>query len=299
MRFKQLIVIPVLTALNVCSPQGIVNGISKVYFADVVRDLRYGQLERQKYDLYLPARNKSKITTPVIVFFYGGSWNRGEKSDYEFVARRLTAQGYIVAVPNYRLFPAVAYPDFLVDCAAAVKVIQEELQSVKYRDFHPEQKLTLMGHSAGAYNAAMLAMDDRWLNAEGLDRMTVLRGWIGLAGPYDLYPIVLEDVKPVFFYPNYPPNSNPIELVEFSDLPALILAPENDELISTERHSYSFSKALDRLNKPYTLVTVAGTGHISLIGTFSPVLFFKGSTLEPINNFIKKVGSEGSKVTRF
>ncbi|AHK16322.1 alpha/beta hydrolase [Thalassolituus oleivorans] len=289
MRFKQLIVIPVLTVLTACSPQGIVNGISKVYSADVVRDLPYGQLERQKYDLYLPSGNESDSPTPVIVFFYGGSWNSGEKSGYEFVARRLTAQGYIVAVPNYRLYPEVTYPDFLVDCAAAVKVIHDELQSAKYRALNPEQKLILMGHSAGAYNAAMLAMDDRWLSAEGLDRMDSLRGWVGLAGPYDLYPIVLEDVKPVFFYPNYPPNSNPIEFVESSDLPALILAPENDELISTERHSYSFSKALDKLNKPHTLVTVKGTGHTSLIGAFSPVLFFKGSTIEPINTFIKEI----------
>jgi acetyl esterase/lipase len=82
------------------------------------------------------------------------------------------------------------------------------------------RRVYLMGHSAGAYNAAMVALDPRWLAAYDLTPAS-LRGWIGLAGPYDFIPIQNKDTRPVFFYPATPPESQPINHVCSSAPPAL------------------------------------------------------------------------------
>lgn len=277
------------TLLSACSPLGLVNGVAKVYPAEVQRDIRYGDDPKQALDLYLPSpeRLTAGQKTPVVVFFYGGSWNSGDKSMYGFIGRRMAAAGFITAVANYRLYPDVVYPEFLHDSAKAVRKVHELMTSVEFADWRPSEKLFLMGHSAGAYNSAMLAMDDRWLAAEGLNRQELLTAWIGLAGPYDLYPITMEDVKPVFHHPDYPPQSNPIEFTEQSVIPALLVAPEDDETIRTEIHSYALAELLTEQGADHQLVTVPKTGHVTLIGSFSPLLLFTPSAMEPVETFIR------------
>lgn len=285
--FKAL-TIPLASLVSACSPLGLANTAAKIYPLHVQRDLAYGDKARQNYDLYLPKTAKAS-KTPVIVFFYGGSWNSGEKSDYEFVGRRLSNAGYIVAVANYRLYPEVTYPDFVQDSAKAVSAVQKELRQVQYQSWHPDKQAILMGHSAGAYNAAMLALDDRWLAAEGADRRVSIKGWIGMAGPYDLYPIVLKDVQPVFHHPNYPKHSNPVDFATGSDIPALLIAPEDDDVVNTARNTYALGKVLKDTGSKTKVVTVAGTTHAMLVGTLSPILFFKGSSMVPIKDFINSL----------
>lgn len=290
--FKKLVLIPLVSVVSACSPLGIVNGISRIHDVEERPGIAYGALERQQFDLYLPPREERRKTasgeTPAILFFYGGSWNTGSRADYRFVGRRLASEGYIVGVADYRLYPEVRYPDFLHDSAGAVKKFVELIRSEMLSDWQPESKVTLMGHSAGAYNVAMMALDPRWLGEQGIERSDVLKNWVGMAGPYDLYPIVLEDVKPVFFFPDYPPNSNPIEFVEQSDIPVLLLAPENDDLIDTHRHTISFAKKLSDAGKSVEQKNIKSTSHTTLIGTMSPLLFFKGSSVDVINDFLDR-----------
>lgn len=289
---KKLVWIPIVSIVSACTPLGVVNGISRVHNVEERPDIAYGELERQQLDLYLPKASERRINaqgqTPTILFFYGGSWNSGSRADYKFVGRRLANEGYVVGVADYRLYPEVRYPDFLQDSAGAVKKFIELIHSDELTQWNPEAKITLMGHSAGAYNIAMLALDSRWLNEQGIERSDVLKNWIGMAGPYDLYPIVLEDVRPVFFYPDYPPQSNPIEFIKQSEIPVLLLAPEDDDLIDTQRHTISFAEKLREAGKPVELYSIKGTSHTTLIGTLSPLLFFKGSSVEVINEFLSK-----------
>ena len=290
--FKKLVWIPLVSVVSACSPLGLVNGISRVHDVEERPNIAYGTLDRQQLDLYLPKvserRTNAQGKTPAILFFYGGSWNSGSRADYRFVGRRLASEGYIVGVADYRLYPEVRYPDFLHDSAGAVKKFVELIRSDALSEWQPEAKITLMGHSAGAYNTAMMALDPRWLKEQGMERADVLKNWVGMAGPYDLYPIVLEDVKPVFFYPDYPSESNPIEFIEQSDIPALLLAPENDDLIDTERHTIAFAKKLLQAGKLVELQSIKGTSHTTLIGTMSPLLFFKGSSVEVIKEFLDR-----------
>ncbi|MBN57257.1 alpha/beta hydrolase [Thalassolituus sp. UBA3500] len=289
---KKLIWLPIASILSACSPLGLVNGISNVYNAELRKDIAYGEHERHKLDLYLPERDgalSQEETTPVLLFFYGGSWNSGSRSDYRFVGRRLASAGYIVAVADYRLYPEVRYPEFLYDSAGAVRKVSEIIRSDELKQYQPDSKMTLIGHSAGAYNAAMMALDQTWLRRENLDREDVLNGWVGIAGPYDLYPIKIEEVKPVFFHPDYPAESNPIEFAAEAVIPALLLVPEEDDLVDPQRNSVAMANKLQDAGKEVDLQQLQGTSHVTIIGTMSPLLFFKESSVEPVVQFVEKL----------
>ncbi|NJM32498.1 MAG: alpha/beta hydrolase [Limnobacter sp.] len=270
-----------------CSAVQLVNSVSRIYDVHEITDVPFGQNAQLKLDLYLPDKPPlSQERTPVVVFFYGGSWNRGDKAEYAFAGRKLASMGFIVGIPNYRLYPEVTYPAFLEDSAQGVKKVLELTRQEAFKAYRPADQVVVMGHSAGAYNAAMLAMDDRWLASAGLNRKTLVQGLIGMAGAYNIYPIRVPEVKPVFHHPNYPEKSQPIDFVKESNIDTLILAPENDDLVSLERNSFALAKALAQNSTPKQLVTVKGTDHISLIGTLSPLLFFKGDSAQPIAQFI-------------
>src|SRR3712207_3414863 len=120
----------------------------------------------------------------VVVFFYGGRWESGDRGDYLFAAQGLVSQGFVAVVPDYRLHPEVGFAGFMADGAAAVRWVRDNIAGF---GGDPAQ-IFLMGHSAGAHIAALLALDERWLADQGLPRGTV-RGAIGLAGPYDFLPL--------------------------------------------------------------------------------------------------------------
>lgn len=289
---RTLKVIP-LILLGGCSALQVVNSVSKIYSAEVKENISFGQHPKLKYDLYLPdSANEEFDATPVIVFFYGGSWNRGDKSEYEFVGRRLASMGYITAVPNYRLYPEVKYPEFLEDGAQSIAHLKTELAKAQYQQYKPSTQFIMMGHSAGAYNAAMLAMDSRWLNAAGVDHEKSIKGFIGLAGAYNIYPIKDTDVQPVFNHPNYPDKSQPINYSDQKNAPALILTPESDTLVSIERNSIALNDALAAAGNQSRIERIEGTDHVTLVGTLSPLLFFKGSTTKPIEAFIRDLHAQ-------
>jgi acetyl esterase/lipase len=141
----------------------------------IERDVAYGTDSLQKLDIYRP---KTGGNEKALVFFYGGGWSDGRKKDYAFVADRFTRYGYTVAVADYRKFPAVTFPAFVEDTAAAVAWVHQHLRP---------KALFVMGHSAGAYNAVMMVADARYLAAHGMSERDIA-GVIGAAGPYEFTP---------------------------------------------------------------------------------------------------------------
>lgn len=138
------------TLVSACSGTGIVNLVSKGYDVSHIKGIAYGDQARANFDLYLPKSPDPQGTaTPVIIFFYGGSWNHGEKSEYEFVGRRLANEGFIVAIPNYRIYPEVRYPDFLWDCADSVAAVLTHLQSPQFAQYVPDGKAIFNGPQCG------------------------------------------------------------------------------------------------------------------------------------------------------
>lgn len=299
MPLKQLtawMMAPLLPLISNCSKLDVVNAVNRIYPATAQPDIAYGNHPRQRLDLYLPRQPEhgSDANTPVVMFFYGGSWNRGERADYAFVGRRLAALGYIVAIPDYRLYPEVAYPEFLRDCASATAHVNALTQTRAYASYAPAQQLILMGHSAGAYNAAMLALDPQWLQST-TQQPPQVAGWIGIAGPYDLYPVTNPDVKPVFHHPHYPPQSNPIEFELAGAPPALILAPAEDDLVDIEDNSIALARRLKQSQQQVKLKTIDRTDHETIIGTLSPLLPFSGNIAAPIHHFVTEIRSSQRK----
>jgi hypothetical protein len=87
----------------------------------------------------------------------------------------------------------------------------------------------------------------------------------------------------------YPEQSQPINFADKPQAPSLILAPEADTLVSTARNSVSLQASLQQNGNVSQLTTVPGTDHITLVGTLSPILFFKGNSTRPIQGFINNL----------
>jgi acetyl esterase/lipase len=132
---------------------------------------------RQRLDLYLPERAQGRV--PVVVSAPGGGLVEGDKANDAFIGQRLAAAGFATAVVNYRLSPEVAFPGHVEDLAAAVAWVHRAIA-----DFgaDPDQ-IFLIGHSAGAYLAMLLATDVRYLAAHGVS-LDSIRGIVPVSGFY-------------------------------------------------------------------------------------------------------------------
>lgn len=270
-------------ALAACSPLSVVNAVSPGGAVQATSALRYGQDARNTLDVYRPAAGAQNA--PVIVFFYGGNWVSGKRQDYAFVGRALAARGFVVVIPDYRLYPQVRYPDFLVDGAAAVTWTVREIAA----HGGDPKNIYLMGHSAGAYNAAMLALDPRWLEQQGMTR-SMLRGWIGLAGPYDFLPVQNPTTKPVFNAPDTPPDSQPLSHVSDLAPPALLIAANNDKTVNPVRNTGGMAAKLRAAHVPVQEVYYDGVSHTTLVASLSTSLKKLAPTLDAVEAFVRSDG---------
>lgn len=264
-----------------CSATGALNAVTWSGGYTLSADIAYGTLPRHKLDIYTPTAERPTAGWPVVVFFYGGSWNTGARAQYQFVAAALAARGVLTLVADYRLYPEVRYPDFLTDSAQALAYGFEQAARLGGNP----KRVFAMGHSAGAYNAAMLALDARWLRATG-HGPNALAGWIGLAGPYDFYPIVNPDAKPVFFHPNYPADSQPIGFTSPSAPRSFLAAGVDDKLVNPQRNTLQMAAKLQAAGVPVVLKQYPDATHTSLIGAFAWPLRWIAPVLDDVQAFI-------------
>lgn len=118
----------------------------------ITTDVPYGPDPRQKLDIYRPTQGIPE-RRPIVLFLYGGSWSGGEKFLYGFVGKALASHGYTTVIPDYRLYPAVRFPAFYEDAASAYVYAQRTPSLADRR-----RPMIIIGHSAGAHMAAMLAL---------------------------------------------------------------------------------------------------------------------------------------------
>jgi acetyl esterase/lipase len=271
------------------SPLVLINALVPSGTCRLAADLAYGRLPRQRLDVYTPVAAAPAAGWPLVVFFYGGSWNTGERADYKFVAEALAARGVLVLVADYRLYPEVRYPAFLHDSAEALAWGLDHATGLGA----DPKRVFVMGHSAGAYNAAMLALDPRWLAATG-HSPRALAGWIGLAGPYEFLPIVDRDAQPVFFHPDYPPGTQPLDHASAGAPPAFLGAATEDPLVSPQRSTLALAARLRALGVPGTLRMYARVGHATLIGAFAGPLRGLAPVRDDVVAFIAAPGGDDS-----
>lgn len=284
-----LSLIVLLGAVAACSPLQTINALTPSSTYTLNADVAYGEGARERLDIYAPAGLSGPA--PVVVFFYGGNWNSGSRTDYKFVGEALASRGILTVIADYRLYPQVRYPAFLEDAAAAVAWTMEEVQ----RYGGDPARLFVMGHSAGAYNAAMVALDGRWL-ARSARTPAILRGWIGLAGPYDFVPIENRDTRPVFFFPDTPPESQPINHVTAASPATLLIASKSDNLVNPIRNTGGLAQKLRAAGVNVAEIYTDHTSHASLIGSLARPLRGLAPTLELIEKFVKSDGGRNSGV---
>ncbi len=251
----------------------------------LARAAPFGSLPRHRLDAYAPATGKGPW--PVAVFFYGGSWDAGRRQDYGWAGRALAAQGFLTLVPDYRLYPAV-YPDFLHDCALAVRWAVEHAAALG----GDPGRIVLTGHSAGAYNAAMLALDDRYLTAAGIDPK-VVRAFAGLSGPYAFLPLDKPVTQRTFGGAEDLPATQPAAYAR-ADSPPAFLASGDDDTLVRPRNTKALAAALRAVGAVVEERHYAGLAHAGPLLALSRPLRGKAPLLAEMVAFLKARTRESS-----
>jgi acetyl esterase/lipase len=267
-----------LLLLTACSGASVLMALTPRDGYHVERDVAYGPDPRQRLDLYVP--DAAPQGAPLLVFFYGGRWSAGSKETYPFVGQAFASRGYLVAVPDYRLHPQVRYPAFLEDGAAAVRALAERTGAGR-----GGRPLFLAGHSAGAYIAAMLALDERWLG-----RCPAVDAAVGLAGPYDFLPLEDEDVRQVFGPGPAGPSTQPVAHVDPGDPPMLLATGAGDTTVRP-RNTLSLAGKLRAAGVRAETRLYERPGHVGLVAALAAPLRRRAPVLDDADAFLREVAA--------
>lgn len=271
-----------LVAVAGCSPLTILSATSPSSHFRSETDLSYGDADCQRLDVYVP---KDAVgLRPTIVFFYGRGWRSGARGRYEFVASSLTRAGFVVVIPDYRRYPDNVFPAFVEDGAAAAAWVLDRLD----RYGGDPEEVYLMGHSAGAHIAALLALNGQYLRRAGAAPSDIA-GFIGLSGPYDFLPLEPGYLREVF--PSSTREaSQPVNFVS-RNAPRTLLIHGLDDNVARPGNSRSLAARLSEARVPVTLKLYEGVGHGRIVAALAPRFGFLAETLADTVAFIEQVGN--------
>jgi acetyl esterase/lipase len=269
-----------VTTLVGCAPVDILNATIPTRDLTITRDIAFGDGPRQKLDIYVP-KNVGP-NAPVIVFFYGGAWQDGDKTDFLFVAQALAGTGAIVVVPNYRTYPEVTYPGFLEDGAAATAWTVRNIA----RYGGDPKSIFISGHSSGAYIAIMLVLDREYLAKAGVGD-TRLAGGIGISGPYDFLPITRKDIKPIF---EVVPDMAVTQVIHYAraDSPPLLLLHGEADTTVGPYHTHNLANKMRELGGRVEDRYYPGVDHIDAIIALTSMFSGRAPVLADVKAFIDK-----------
>jgi len=240
--------------------------------------IAYAEGRRHRLDVYTPVSG-ARANCPVVVYFYGGGWQGGRRSDSRGVAQALATQGIVTFAPDYRVYPDAVFPGFLDDPAAAVRWARDHA-----REFggNPE-RIFVMGHSSGAHMAAMLATDPRYLAVQGMSKSS-LAGMIGLAGPYAAFQANDPHMDKIFPAP-LRPRALPISFVSGDEPPMLLCAGTADTDVDPS-NSDRFAEVLRAHHDSVELKKYPGYSHDGLVQSFSTAQRTTSPVLADVGDFI-------------
>jgi acetyl esterase/lipase len=245
----------------------------------VAKDVPFGA--NLHLDVYAPVK-PVQTPAPVVVFFYGGGWDGGDKALYGWVGRALAARGFVTVLPNYRLVPKAHFPDFVEDGAQAVAKTRE----IASRYGGDPDRIVLMGHSAGAYIAVHLALEPRYLAAAGVD-MATIRAAVGLAGPYDFYPFDVPASIAAFGRSPDPHATQPINFAR-GDAPPLLLLHGDKDTVVGPYHSERLHDAIRAKGGASELKVYPGCDHIDLVMPLSRPFRKRIPLLDDVTGFLRQ-----------
>jgi acetyl esterase/lipase len=284
MRLISLQTAPILAAaislltLSACSPLQLVDKLVPDTGYERETGIAYGDNPRQKLDVYRPLNDLKSKT--VIVFLYGGSWKSGARQHYRFVGQTLSTKGFVTVIPDYRLYPEVRFPEFVEDAAAAIAWVHREIAG---RGGDPD-RIVIVGHSAGAHSAALLALDRTYLEKAGVPQAAIA-GWIGLAGPYVFDPLKYANTRKVFENASNPDVTRPIKNVRAGAPPALLIHGVNDWTVDI-RNSIELTRSMRAVGVPTRYVALEDTGHSGILLGLAKPFMAETEIVKPISDFI-------------
>lgn len=274
---------------SIFSPLSLLNGLAALAPVERSTNIAYGEGPRHKLDVYRP-RDGSGHT--VAMFIYGGGWEEGDRDMYRFVGAALASAGFVTVVPDYRIFPEVRFPAFIEDGARATRWAYDNAAAYGGNS----ERLVMIGHSAGAHIAAMLALDPQWLEATGLPRHA-LKALVGLAGPYDFVPDT-DNRRQIFGPEAQRARTQPISFARPDAPPALFATGSHDRIVDPGNSTRLASK-LNGVGADATTRLYPHASHESLIGAFSPALRFIAPVWRDTVDFVARhtagTNSERSK----
>ncbi|MGI9323978.1 MAG: alpha/beta hydrolase [Pseudomonadales bacterium] len=259
-----------------CSPLTLVNLSSPNWQQKRHSDIEFHPGGSLRLDVYTPA--KPTESSPVIVFFYGGSWQRGSKEAYRFAASQLTRAGFVVVIPDYRLFPEAVFPQFVHDGAEAVSWAMANAE----RYGGDPRSVFLMGHSAGAQIAALLHYDERYLSRS--DATHAPAGLVGLSGPYDFLPLKSETLRAVFPEP-LRADSQPVNFPQGNAAPALLLHGAKDETVRA-KNSKRLAQRVNAQGGMAETIVYEGRGHAGLLLALARPFASLAPVVEDLSEFV-------------
>lgn len=243
--------------------------------------IAYGNEPSHRLDVYVP---HGAERAPVVIFWHGGLWMRGSKEDVRFVGAALARLGYVTVIPNYRHYPQVRFPAFVDDGARAVAWVRQEIA----RFDGDANTIFLMGHSAGAYIATMLAFDDRFLLQHG-ESARCIRGVIGMSGPYTMQrPAVFLDA---IFDQASDIGWRPVDAVSAAAPPTLLLHGQADDIVWVDE-AQALADRLEARAVPTELRTYPDRSHHDLLIAWWWPLRFRAPVREDVRRFIDRQSAD-------
>jgi len=225
---------------------------------------------------------------PVLLFVHGGSWKSGNPADYGFVGRAFVPRGFVVVLAGYRLVPGGEYPAMIEDTAAAIRWTHENIA----RFGGDPARIVLAGHSAGAYNVAMAALERRWLRREGV-REEAIAGVVGLAGPYDFYPFDSDSSKAAFAGAAEPEATQPIAHVSGDAPPFLLVHGEADDLVKI-RNSRELARRIEDAGGTVETLFLGQANHNDPLLALAAPWRLRRDVAERIADFAREVTGQGT-----
>ena len=126
----------------------------------------------------------------------------------------------------------------------------------------------LAGHSAGAYNAVMMTIDDRWLRTHDLHPCEAIVGKVGLAWPYDFLPLQSASLRAIFGPKHQRERAQPINSVN-GNVPPLMLASGLDDSTVFPQNSRRLAQKTQQMGGSAVTRFYDDIGHIWLVATLA------------------------------
>lgn len=215
----------------------------------------------QTLDVWAPA-GAATGKRPVLIWWYGGGWVKGDRAAYAFAGRAFAKAGYVVVIPDYRKVPQVRFPAFLEDGAETVRWTRDNVA----RFGGDPARIAFAGHSAGAYTAVQLALDPRYLTAEGVDPK-IVRASVGLSGPYDFYPFTGRAIAAMGQWPD-PQETQPLHFAR-ADAPPLFLVTSTGDDTVRPKNAINLAARLQELGAPVEMTNYPSLTHEDVVMALS------------------------------